>query len=90
LETAGLPLNLRPWVSPSKKPKGNIILLDFLMHLVLAAMVAELLHLQAFCRGLLVLGGRIVPVLAFGALERDDVSRHLFTLLRTDSEKSGR
>jgi hypothetical protein len=45
-------------------------------------MVAELLHLQAFCCGLLVLGGRIVPVLAFRALERDDVSRHLCSLLR--------
>jgi hypothetical protein len=47
------------------------------MHLVLAAMAAELLHFQAFRRGLLVFGGGIVPVLALRALERDNVARHL-------------
>jgi hypothetical protein len=46
------------------------------VYLVLAAVAAELLHLQALGGGLLVLGGRIVPVLAFAALERDDISRH--------------
>ena len=55
---------------------------------MLAAMAAELFHLQAFCRGFLVLGGRIVAVLAFRALERDDVSRHLCSLLRPDSKKT--
>ena len=54
------------------------------MYLVLAAVAAELLHLQAFCCGLFVLGGRIVSVLALGALERDDVSRHFVTLLQPD------
>src|SRR5262249_51873219 len=53
--------------------------LDFLMRLVLAAVPTELLHLQALGCGLLVLRGRIVPVLALAALERDNVARHCFT-----------
>jgi hypothetical protein len=76
LETAGLPLNLRPWVLPPKIPEDIFILLDFPVHLVLAAMAAELLHLDTFCRGFLVLGRRIVAVLALRALECDDVARH--------------
>src|SRR5215469_10570089 len=52
------------------------ILLDFLMRLVLAAMTAELLQLDALRRRLFVLGRRIVPVLALAALERNDFSRH--------------
>ena len=72
LETAGLPLNLRPWVAPKA---GSIsILLDFLMRLVLAAVTAEFLHFQTLSRGLLVFRGSVVPVLALVALQRDDFS----------------
>ena len=59
LETAGLPLNLRPWVNKSHHPRNrgrHFILLDFTMHLMLAALRAELLQLQPFGGGLLVLG----------------------------------
>jgi hypothetical protein len=52
------------------------ILLDFLMNLVLAAVPAKLLHLQAFRRGLFVLCGRVIPVLALRALESNDISWH--------------
>src|ERR1035437_8397155 len=75
LETAGLPLNLRPCAAPPVQG-GTPILLDFLMRLVLPAVPAELLHFQAFGGGLLVLGRRVVPVLALCALERNDVARH--------------
>jgi hypothetical protein len=70
LETAGLPLNLRPFLGSGLSP--NTSLLDFLVRLVLAALAAELLHFKAFCRGFLVLGARIVPILALGALKSDD------------------
>jgi hypothetical protein len=46
------------------------------MGLVLAAVPAELLHFQALRRGFLILGRRIVPIFAFRALERNDVTRH--------------
>src|ERR1022692_3185139 len=75
LETAGLPLNLRPCVAPPVQG-GTPILLDFLMRLVLLAVPAELLHFQAFGGSLLVLRRRVVPVLALRALERNDVARH--------------
>src|ERR1017187_5455413 len=75
LETAGLPLNLRPCDAPPVQG-GTPILLDFLMRLVLPAVPAELLHFQAFGGGLLVLGRRVVPVLALRALERNNVARH--------------
>ena len=71
LETAGLPLNLRPFFSGAKQAPDSS-LLDFLMRLVFAAFAAELLHLQPFRCGLLVLRARIVSVLAFRALERND------------------
>jgi hypothetical protein len=58
---------------------GGSRLLDFLVGLVLPAVLAELLHLQTLGRGLLILGRRIVPVLAFRTLERDDVARHCFS-----------
>jgi hypothetical protein len=38
------------------------------MRLVLAAVRAELLQFQAFGGGLFILGRRIIPVLALGAL----------------------
>ena len=59
-------------------PPGTIpILLDFLVRLVLAAMPAELLQFQPFRGGLLVFGRRVVAVLALGALERNDIARHV-------------
>src|SRR5271169_6705443 len=76
LETAGLPLNLRPWIAPPKLGGHPTILLDFLVWLVLPAVPAEFFHLQALGRGLLVLGAGIVPVLALSALKRNDVARH--------------
>ena len=77
LETAGLPLNLRPWVYP-RNPGDPFILLDFAVRLMLPAMPAKLLQFQALRGGFLVLGGRIVPVFALGALERDNLSRHRY------------
>jgi hypothetical protein len=47
------------------------------MRLVLAAVAAELLQLDPLRRGFLVLGAGIVAILALGALERNDISRHL-------------
>jgi hypothetical protein len=47
------------------------------MRVVLAAVRAELAHFDAPGRGLLVLRTRVVPVLAFAALKRNDFSRHL-------------
>ena len=52
-------------------------LLDFLVRLVLTAFAAELLHFEAFCRGLLVFGAGIIPVLALGALEGNDFPHFL-------------
>ena len=79
LETAGLPLNLRP-CCPARSRTGSLpVLLDFLVRLVLAAVRAELLHFQTLGRGLLVLRVRVVPVLALGALERDDFASHVYS-----------
>jgi hypothetical protein len=90
LETAGLPLNLRPWVKPPEEPGDLFILLllDFLVHLVLPAMRAELLHFQTLGGGLLILGLGIIAVLAFRALERNDVARHLSSSSRTGRSRS--
>ena len=80
LETAGLPLNLRPCVShPRTSPGASPILLDFLVRLMLAAVPAEFLHFQTLGRGLFILRRRIIPILAFRALERNDVTRHFST-----------
>jgi hypothetical protein len=45
--------------------------------MVLAAVGAKLLHFETFRGRLLVFRGRVVPVLAFAALERNDFSRHV-------------
>jgi hypothetical protein len=50
------------------------------MRVVLSAMRAKLLHLETLGCGLLVLGARVVPVLAFLTLERDDFSCHSLPL----------
>jgi hypothetical protein len=39
---------------------------------MLAAAVTELLELETACGRLLVLGGRVIPLLALSALQRDD------------------
>lgn len=49
-------------------------LLGFLVRGVLAAGIAELRELESASGGLLVLGGRIVPVLALGALQSDNLA----------------
>jgi hypothetical protein len=46
---------------------------------MLSAVAAEFLQFQTFRSGLLVFGRRIVPVLALGALEGDNLSRHFST-----------
>ena len=53
---------------------ANGWLLGFFMRSVLAAELAELVHLDATCGRLLVLGRRVVPVLAITALQRNDFS----------------
>jgi hypothetical protein len=57
-------------------PGAARLLLCLAVRMVLAAMRAELFHLEALSGRLLVLCARIVPVLAFLTLERDDFSRH--------------
>jgi hypothetical protein len=44
---------------------------------VLAATVAELLEFQPFRRRLPVLGGRIIPLFAITALQRNNLSGHI-------------
>jgi hypothetical protein len=51
-------------------------LLRFAVRLVLSAVRAELLQLDPFRGGLLILRIAIVPVLALLALELDDLARH--------------
>jgi len=54
---------------------------------VLAATGAELFELETFGGGLLVLGIRVVPFLAFLTLERNDFARHwLFLASCEDSD----
>jgi len=55
------------------------VLLGLAVRPVLPAIRTELLHLQALGGCLLVLRARVVPVLTFLTLERDDLSRHRFT-----------
>jgi hypothetical protein len=57
----------------------STILLNFLMNLVLAAIGAELLQLQALGSGLLVLGPGIIAILALGALKSNNLARHFKT-----------
>jgi hypothetical protein len=69
--------------------RGTYILLDFLVGLMLPAMVAEFLQLQALGGGFLVFGRRIVPVLALRALERNNLSRHSLLPCDEEQEKTG-
>src|ERR1035441_5082573 len=72
------PLDQSP---PGASGEHLSILLDFLVRLVLPAMPAELLQLQTLRGGLLVLRGRIIPVLALGALKGNDFASHCRLLL---------
>jgi hypothetical protein len=54
-------------------------LLHFFMRRMFAATVAELLELQAFRRRLPVLGGRIIPLFAIAALQRNNFSGHKYS-----------
>src|SRR5271169_2113681 len=69
LETAGLPLNLRPFFSGRSLPVYHRPLLDLLVGMVLAAKRAELLELQPFRHGLLILHAGVILALAFRALK---------------------
>src|SRR5262252_865810 len=62
------------WSAVKPTPLGSAIpsLLDFPMHLVLAALGAEFLQFQPFGGRFLVFRVRIIPVLALGALHGDD------------------
>ena len=55
-----------------------VLLLRLPMRVMLAAVRAKLFHLKTLGRRLLVFSARIVPVLAFLTLERNDFSRHFF------------
>jgi hypothetical protein len=52
------------------------------MRRVLAARPAEFVELQPARRGLLVLGGGVIAVLAITALQRNNLSRHLLNPFR--------
>ena len=51
----------------------NQILLCFFMHRVLAAVLAILFHFQAALEKFFIFAGKIIDLLAFGALEFDHV-----------------
>src|SRR6266699_2611026 len=73
LETGGLPLNLLPFTpNPAgrRRVHSRNSLLRLAMPRMLPAGIAEFLRLQAVLVLLLVLGGRVVPVLAITALQR--------------------
>jgi hypothetical protein len=59
------------------------------MRVVLAAIRAELLHFKTLGRRLFVLRARVVPVLAFLTLERNDFSRHNFSPAAHNARPSG-
>jgi hypothetical protein len=52
------------------------LLFHFFVRRVLAAAAAEFLELQPFRRRLPVLGGRIIPLFAITALQRNNLSGH--------------
>jgi hypothetical protein len=51
-------------------------LLHFFVRRVLAARPAKLVELQAARRGLLILGGGVIAILAITALQSNNLSRH--------------
>ena len=71
---------VKPTPLTSGESDTQFTLFGFPVGLVLPAKRAELLHFETLGGRLLVFGARIVPVLALGALERDDFSWHFFDL----------
>jgi hypothetical protein len=80
LETAGLPLNLRPYINLASPSARISSLLDLLVRMMFTAERAELLDLQPFRHGFLVLHAGVILALALGALKRDLFSRHVYSL----------
>ena len=58
------------------------VLLHFLMRRVFAARPAELAEFQPARRGLLILGGGVIAILAITALQRNNLSRHAINPFR--------
>jgi hypothetical protein len=54
----------------------NAALFHFFVRRVLATGPAKLIELQASRRGLLILGGGVIAILAITALQRNNLSRH--------------
>ena len=71
LETGSLTVELTPLCNKES-------LLGLLVIRMLPAGIAELGELETSCRGLLVLGGRVVPVFAHRTLQADDLA-HTFS-----------
>src|SRR5579864_6672058 len=63
-------------VKPTPLDPAFSSLLDFLVHLVFAALGAEFLQFQPLRGRFLVLGVRIVPIFTLSALHGDDFARH--------------
>jgi hypothetical protein len=90
LETDSLTVELTPLCSLSNcaicelsnlkfvnpKIQQSVNLFYFFMRRMLPAAVAKLLKLQPLRHGLPILGGRIIPLLALTALQRNNLSRH--------------
>src|SRR5579871_274011 len=64
-------------------------LLDFLMHLVLAAFRAEFLHFEPLRRGFFVLCIRVIAPFALGALHRNNFAWHILFLFQNLRHGSG-
>jgi hypothetical protein len=58
--------------------KSKIKLFILFMHRVAAAAATKLFKFQAFRRGFLIFRRHVVALLAFGALQRNIISRHNF------------
>ena len=78
LETAGLPLNLRPYFYSSVTRRGPacLPLLNLLVGHMFPAERAELLHLQPFRGDLFVLHAGVVLAFTLGTLKRNLFSSH--------------
>src|SRR5580692_860594 len=79
----GKPLNLYPERERSAPAKGTP-LFHFLVTGVLPARLAKLLRLQPVGMLLPVLGGRVIPVFAIVALQRDDFAHKVSSNLLDD------
>jgi hypothetical protein len=71
-------------------PESKARLLRFAVRLMLTATRAELLEFQALRCRFLVLRIRVIPFLAFSALERDNFPRHPFESFLLLSARSWR